>query len=448
MKVVRTFDVFVIGTGSAGSSAAFACAEAGLKVGISDDLPFGGTCALRGCDPKKMLVAAEETVDLFNRMKSAGAVSGSVAIDWAGLMKFKRSFTDLLPSARERSYADAGIAAFHGHAEFAASDRLSIGDENISAAHFVIATGERPMDLQFSGDEHVIDSTHFLECETLPANIVFVGGGYISFEFAHICARAGSKATIFHRGKRPLEQFDVQLVGKLVEATETLGIDVLLEFAVSSVVRNADGFTVTAGDRTIETDLVVHGAGRMPAIGDLNLDAAGVDWNRKGVAVNDFLQSTSNPRVYAAGDAARTGGPPLTPVANYTGSIAAKNILKPNTRKAHFGNIPSIVFTTPSLGSVGLTQDRAEGQALAYRINEGDSSRWYSSRRVNEKTSAYRVLIDKESDRILGAHVLGPGTEELINLFALAMQSDLTATKIQNTMMAYPTYGSDMYYLV
>lgn len=446
--MTKQFDVFVIGTGSAGSAVAFACAEAGLSVAISDNLPFGGTCALRGCDPKKMLVAAEEAVDLFGRMQQAGTVTGSVAIDWPGLMKFKRSFTDPVPTNRERSFTDSKIDMFHGHAVFSAADTLVINNEEIHANNFVIATGARPMDLGFLGEEHVIDSTAFLELETLPRNIVFVGGGYISFEFAHICARAGSNATIIHSGKRPLEQFDGHLVMRLVEASKRLGISIVLNSAVSSVVRKEHGFTVLFGGKEIQADLVVHGAGRTPAIHDLNLSAAGVDWSDKGVTVNDSLQSTSNPRVYSAGDAAFSGGPPLTPVADYTGAILAANILEPNSRKANFANIPSIAFTTPSLGSVGATPEQADGKKMNYRLNEGDSSSWYSSRRVNEKASFYRVLIDKDSDLILGAHVLGPGTEELINIFSFAMQFRLTSTQMQGALMAYPTYASDISYMV
>jgi glutathione reductase (NADPH) len=442
------FDVLVIGTGEAGSAAAFACADAGLSVAICDNLPFGGTCALRGCDPKKVLVAAEETVDLFHRMQNAGAVAGSGAIDWSGLMKFKRSFTDPVPVDRERSYAESKIATFHGTATFTSRDSVRIGEEDIQAGHFVVATGAKPAHLGFPGEEHLLDSTGFLELETLPSRIAFVGGGYISFEFAHICARAGAKATIIHRDERPLEKFDAKLVQKLVDATTALGVDIVLDTAVSSVKRSDDAFLVDASGHQIPADLVVHGAGRLPAIADLDIRRADIAATEKGITVNSYLQSITNPCVYAAGDAANSSGAPLTPVADYTGSVVAANIIHGNSKTASFDGIPSIVFTTPALGAVGMTQEYADAHEIKYRISEGDSSRWYSSRRVNEKTVAYRVLVDDVSEQVLGAHIIGPGTEELINLFALAMQFGVKTTQIGQAILAYPTYGSDLSYMI
>jgi len=442
------FDVFIIGTGSAGSSVAFACAQEGLRVAISDNVPFGGTCALRGCDPKKVLVAAEETVDLFYRMQNAGAVRGSAAIDWAGLMKFKRSFTDPVPADRERAYSESKIATFHGAAAFKSPGSIRINEQEIEAEHFVVATGARPRPLSFPGAERLRDSTAFLELEALPKRVVFVGGGYISFEFAHVCARAGSKATIIHRGKRPLERFDEDLVRVLVDATKELGINVVLDAEVSELKPRSGGFVVTAGAERFEADLVFHGAGRIPALSELNLSVAGAPWTEDGVEVDEFLQSTRNPRVYAAGDAARSGGPPLTPIADYTGSIVAANILHPRSKKAAFSAIPSIVFTTPSLAAVGLTQEQADREQRSYKLHAGDSSTWYSARRVNAKTASYKVLVDKGSDKILGAHVLGPGTEELINLFAMAMQLQTSASDLGSVLFAYPTYSSDLSYML
>ena len=441
------FDAFIIGTGSAGSSAAFACAKAGLKVAICDNLPFGGTCALRGCDPKKVLVAAEETVDLFRRMQSADTVNGGAEIDWPGLMKFKRSFTDPVPADRERAYADSKIASFHGTGTFTSPDSLCLNGQKVTAEHFVIATGARPRPLSFPGAEHVLDSTAFLELETLPKHVVFVGGGYISFEFAHICARAGSKATIIHRGKRPLEKFDASLVQRLTDATRSLGVDIILDAAVTSVEPSDEGFLVDANGHQMNGDLVVHGAGRLPALADLDVRQGGIAATEKGITINTYLQSTTNPRVYAAGDAADSSGPPLTPVADYTGSVVAENIIRGNSKSVTFKGIPSVVFTTPALGAVGVTQEYADAHDFKYRISQGDSSQWYSSRRVNEKTAAYKVLIDETSEEVMGAHVLGPGTEELINLFALAMQFGIKSTQIGEAILAYPTYGSDLSYM-
>jgi glutathione reductase (NADPH) len=446
--MTEQFDVFVIGTGEAGSSAAYACAEAGLKVGIADCRPFGGTCALRGCDPKKVLVGAEEAVDTVRRFQEVGSLAGEVHIDWPKLIRFKRTFTDPVPLNRERSYVESKIATFHGTAEFLAEDRIRIGENEIVSKHFVVATGAVPKDLPIEGKEHLLDNEQFLSLETLQPRIAFVGGGYISFEFAHISARAGSHATIIHQGDRPLEQFDWELVGKLVDATQSLGIDVLVNTPVTRIENTSEGFRVTAGEKTIEVDLVVHGAGRSPDLANLNLRSARVDYSKKGVVVNEWLQSRTNPRVYAAGDAADSGGLPLTPIADHTGTIAAQNIIHGNSKKPNFAEMPSIVFTTPALGAVGITQEEADRQGTRYRLNTGDSSGWYSSRRVNQKTSLYKILIDKSRQRVLGAHVVGPGTEELINLFALAMRFQISSSELAETLMAYPTHGSDLAYML
>lgn len=442
--MTQEFDVVVIGTGSAGSSVAFGCAGGGLKVAIADSRPFGGTCALRGCDPKKVLVGAEEAIDVVRRLREVDSLAGEVRIDWPALMRFKRTFTDPAPSNREKSYAESGIAAFHGAAEFLAENRIRIGENEFIAKHVVIATGALPAELPIEGKEHLLDNERFLSLEILPSRIAFVGGGYISFEFAHIAARAGAKAVIFHQGERPLENFDAELVEKLVAATKALGIEVLVKTPVTKIEKSAGRFRVVAGGETRDFDLVVHGAGRSPDLANLNLLAAGVEHSKKGVTVNEWLQSTSNARVYAAGDAADSGGLPLTPIADLTGTIVAQNIIHGNSRSANLVEMPSIVFTTPSLGSVGITQAEAEKRGIRYTLKSGESSGWYSSRRVNEKTSAYKILIDEVTHRILGGHILGLGVEELINLLAVAMRFGITASDLAETLMAYPTYGSDL----
>lgn len=444
MTVQQQFDVFVIGSGSAGSSAASDCAEAGLSVAIADSRPFGGTCALRGCDPKKVLVGAEDAIDIVRRLRDAGSIAGDVHIDWPALMRFKRTFTDPVPASREKSYAQSHIAAFHGAVEFLGSNRIRVDETEFTAKNIVIATGAVPMDLPIEGKEYLLDNEKFLALETLPSRIAFVGGGYISFEFAHIVARAGAKAVIFHRGDRPLENFDADIVSKLVAATQALGINVLLNTGVTKIERVNGGFRVYAGGQTHDFDLVVHGAGRSPDLATLNLPSADVEFSKKGVSVNEWLQSPTNHHVYAAGDAADSGGLPLTPIAGLTGSIVAHNIIHGNSKRANLSEMPSIVFTTPSLGAVGITQALADRRGVAYTLKSGDSSSWYSSRRINEKTSAYKILIDPSTQHILGAHIIGPGTEELINLLAVAMRFQITSSDLAQSIMAYPTYGSDL----
>jgi glutathione reductase (NADPH) len=200
--------------------------------------------------------------------------------------------------------------------------------------------------------------------------------------------------------------------------------------------------------RAFEADMVVHGAGRVAEIDDLGLEVAGVEWDDRGVKVNEYLQSVSNPAVYAAGDAAATRGAPLTPVAGYEGQIVASNLLKGNHQKPDYAGIPTVVFTTPPLVSVGLQERTAEEQGLRFTTKQESTSNWYSSRRVGERCSGYKVLVEEGTDRILGAHLLGGHADEIINLFALAIRSGLRATELKHMLFAYPTHGSDVPYML
>jgi glutathione reductase (NADPH) len=488
----HTFDLVVIGTGTAASTTASECSSACLSVAIIDSLPFGGTCALRGCDPKKVLVEAAKIIDSSQRHENKG-ISGSqgVHIKWADLIRFKRTFTDPFPKSREDGYINAGIVPFHGHARFIGPTAVRVkkvdgGNNNdiiLRSKHILIATGSKPMNLNIPGSESIITSDQFLGfgCDNLPDRVVFIGGGYISFEFAHIAARSGSNVTILHRGKQPLEHFDPDLVNRLVQRSKDVGIDVRLEAAVKSidksssssssttmtsnrndknklVVRYSSSNTSRKNNRNngemallkIEADLVVHGAGREPNIDELDLmNAGGIEYTRKGVKVNEYLQSVSNQAVYAAGDAAASRGLLLTPVASYDGAIAANNIIKGNTMKTNYAGLPSVVFTIPSLASVGMQEKEAKDQGLRFKTKHEDMSGWISSRRVGETCAAFKVLIEEDTNRILGAHILGPHAEEVINIFSLAIRLRLTAKDLNDPILyTYPTNSSDILYML
>jgi len=448
----KQFDLVVIGTGTAASTVASHCRTAGWQVAVIDSRPFGGTCALRGCDPKKVLVGAAELKDWISRMSGYGVRANDERIDWAELMRFKRTFTDPVPKRQEQSFAKAGIASFHGRARFVDRTAIQIGDDVLEGRHVVVAAGAMPRPLGVPGEQHVLTSEQFLELEELPGRIVFIGGGYISFEFAHVALRAGAEVTILHRGERPLEGFDPDLVDQLVRKTKRLGGGVEVKVEVAGIEKSAGKVRVNAstrnGQKAFEADLVVHGAGRVPEIDDLNLAAAGVQAEERGVRVNDYLQSISNPAVYAAGDAAAAGLPKLTPVAGYEGRIVASNLLKGNHRKVEHIAVPTIAFTIPPLAAVGLSERTAKEKGLKFRINKEDTSGWYSSRRVAEDCSGFKVLVEEGSDRLLGAHLIGPHADELINVFALAMQTEVPASKLKHSIFGYPTLGSDVQYML
>jgi glutathione reductase (NADPH) len=336
----------------------------------------------------------------------------------------------------------------------------------------LVATGAKPVKLNIPGEEHVIISDQFLELDKLPSKILFIGGGYISFEFAHIAARAGAEVSIVHRGIRPLENFDFDLVKKLMQRTEDLGVNIQLQTQVDKAEENPldnnnnNSFVVYTSssssssglsssspnqDNTrFEADMVVHGAGKIPDVRELDLEEGGVQFGDKGVIVNEYLQSVTNPAVYAAGDVAATGNPPLTLSAEHEGRIAASNLLYGNHQTSDTkGAIASIVFTIPPMAAVGIGEETAKKWGLRFRTNyEEDTSSWYSSRRVGENFSAFKVLIEEGSDRILGAHIVGPHAEELINIFALAIQRGITSEDLKEIIFAYPTGSSDIAYML
>jgi glutathione reductase (NADPH) len=446
----KRYDLIVIGTGAA-SKAASKCREAGWTVAIVDSRPFGGTCALRGCVPKKVLVAAAEAVHAARALGDRGVSTDDIAIDWPVLMRAKRRIIAPFTQDTERGYAKAGIEAYHGRAKFVGPTTVAVGEDRLTGNRVLIAAGAIPQPLPFPGAEHVVTSDRFLELDALPPRVVFIGGGFVSFEFAHVVARAGARATIVHRGARPLEAFDPDLVDQLVKRSRELGIGVELNADVRSVEKTAGGFTVSAGasgrEQRFEADLVVHGAGRIPEIQDLDLAAASVKTEKRGVSVNEYLQSVSNPAVYAAGDAA-AAGPPLTPVADHQADVVAANLLEGNRAKPDYSGLASVVFTVPPLASAGMTEKAAREQGLKFRVHREDTSSWLASQRAGETTSGSKVLVDEDRGRILGAHLFGPHADEVINVFALAIRLQARADDLKHVLWAYPTIAADIPYMV
>ncbi|HET7370692.1 MAG TPA: NAD(P)/FAD-dependent oxidoreductase [Gammaproteobacteria bacterium] len=447
MNDIQTFDLIVVGTGVAASSIASRCAKAGWKIAIIDERPFGGTCQLRGCDPKKVLRRGAEVIEAARLMQGKGIDrSDELRIDWRKLVKFKRTFTESVPESKEKSFKDSGMSTFHGRAAFVDERTLDVGGQRVQADRIALANGSRPMPLPIDGEEHLIHSDQFMELETLPRRLVFAGGGYITFEFAHMAARAGAEVTILERSERPLGPFDADLVGQLVERSRAAGIDVRMKAEVNRIERSGDSFAVTATiddkTETFDADGVVHGAGRVPATEGLELQRGGVRYDKPGVEVNEFLQSVSNPAVYAAGDVAATDGPPLTPVAGLEGGAVATNLLEGNNKTVDYSGVPSCVFTIPPLASVGLSESDAKEQGVDCDCQFTDMSSWYLARRVGETHAAAKVLVGKQDGRILGAHLLGPECEQMINFFAIAVRKGWTKDDLSDIVSAYPSSAS------
>lgn len=456
----RQYDVVVIGSGAAASGVASRVRQAGRSVAIVDSRPFGGTCALRGCDPKKVLVSAAEAVRAAQRLAGRG-VGGEVSIGWAGLIAFKRTFTDPVPPQRARGFHEAGIDAFQETARFTGPRQLSVGGAVLEARNIVLAAGAEPVPLGIPGEDLAMTSEGFLSLEALPQRVVFIGGGYIAAEFSNIAALSGAQVTVLQRGERMLTGFDPDLVGWLMGSFRSMGITVATGVKVEAIERveaAADrqgaprGFRLRyssrAGAASVDADLVVHAAGRRPALQALELEAGAVALDDHGrLRLNLWLQSVSNPAVYAAGDAAERG-PPLTPVAGRDAEIVASNLLDGNTRVAEYQGVPTVAFTLPPIAAVGLGESAARAVCPNVRVRCGRASDWYTARRLAEPVYGFKILIDEASRRILGAHLLGPAAEDTINLFALAIREKLTTDSLREAVFAYPTAASDIGYML
>jgi glutathione reductase (NADPH) len=384
-------------------------------------------------------------------MRGHGVV-GDAQIDWRSLITFKRSFTDGVPRNREKRFAESGVDAFHGRARFAGPDSIVVDScRELRGRHILIAAGARPVPLGIPGEEHAMTSEQFLELDALPARVALVGGGYIAAEFSHVAARSGARVTVLQRAERMLPGFDPDLVGWLMEKFGELGIDVRLRSEVKQIDRRLNGFMVhTSIDGQVQevaADLVVHAAGREPDLEALDLAAGDVATENGRVKLNEFLQSVSNPKVYAAGDAAGIG-PALTPVSSHDGGIVARNLLDGNKHRPDYRGVPSVAFTIPPIAAVGLSEAEAHAKGLKFRMRSEKVAGWYTAVRLNESVYGFKTLVEEDTDRILGAHLVGPHAEEVINLFGVAIRYGLTTKDLKTTIFAYPTGASDIGYML
>ena len=442
------YDVAVIGTGTSAYFVVNNCLAEGLSVAVIDSREYGGTCAMRGCQPKKFLIAAAEAVERTKSMRKIG-ISTVSGIDWHDLMRSKNGFTDPVPRRTEKGFQKAGADTLHGHARFAGPNTLAVEGRTIAARYIVIATGAVPRRLDFPGSEYLSTSDAFLNLRELPPRIIFVGGGYISFEFAHVANQAGAEVTILHRSEQVLKNFDSDLVDKLVEASREAGISIHTNVCVDAIEKHGASLSAHCSEKPgerFESDLIVHGAGRAPAVEDLNLEAGSVDFTARGITVNEYLQSTSNPAVYAVGDVAASPFR-LATTADMEGEIASKNIVSGNHAKADYSVVAGVVFTLPPLAAVGLKESQAREKNMNVIVNKGDMTGWPSSLRIGQTHAAYKVIQHADDKRILGAHILGHNADEAVNIFALAIKFALPSEKLKQMLWAYPTYVSDLKYM-
>ena len=432
MEETNHYDVFVIGTGIAGQTVATLCAEKGLKVAITDNRPFGGTCAIRGCDPKKILLQFSKLMHKSRLLKGHG-ITKLPKVKWNAVEAFKSSFTDPVPLSTEKGLIDLGIKLYHQSPVFQNENQLLVEGKLISADTFVIATGMIPRELKIKGNEFLGVSDDILNLKKLPKSVTFIGSGYVGMEFACMMAIMGSKVTLIERDSIPLSQFDAFLVKKLVAYLETIGITFIFNADVTSVEKLNKNLRVNYNyngkEQSLKSRKVYNTAGRIPSLESLELLNASIKSDHSGVLVNDYLQSVSNQNVYACGDVS-SKSLPLTPLSGLQGYIVGHNITNTKSKRFEVPCIPSTVFTNPNLSSVGYSEEDAKKRYKNVKIYKGDASDWYNAKKENNPLYAYKILVNARTDELLGAHLLSSEANETINLFSLAIQQKMTVARI------------------
>ena len=448
------YDVVIVGSGTGGQTAAFDLNEKGLKVAVVEksDRP-GGTCALAGCQPKKWFYEAAEAIAKSRHLVGRG-IAAAPEGNWSQVLRQKRQFTSRIPGGTIENLQNAGIDFVAGTATFLDNKTLSVNGKKIQAKFFVLATGAKPMQLPIEGIEHVITSDDFLELNELPPSMIFIGGGFISFEFAHFAARLGAsrqQSVILEVSDRPLGAFDAEMVELLVAASRDEGIEVICSVDIEAIEKHANEFSVrTVQGDSFKADLVVHGAGRVPDLDTLGLDAAGIEYSKHGILVDHSLR-TSNRRIFAVGDCAATIQ--LARVADQEAHVAAANILAEldNGSRAimDYRAVPAILFAYPQLAMVGQTEAALTQDQQSYQKSFAKNLGWPTYKRVGLKHAAYKVLVDAKN-QILGAHILSDHASGLINTIKQAMLNGTTVNELyQQTLVSpYPTRESDLSYML
>lgn len=440
------YDIAILGGGNAGFGVSAVAADAGKRIAFIEERDFGGTCPNRGCTPKKVLVAAAHSLAEIDHAGVHGISVGPVSLDWGALIRREKEMIGHIPEAMAGLAARRG-AVYRGRGRFVGANALAVDGVTIEADNIVVATGSRPRTLPIPGAEHMITSDDVLAREYLPASVVFVGGGVIAMEFAHVYRRAGAAVTVLEAAPQLLPAIDADAVAAVRDEAERIGIAVRTGVAVKEIRNRGDGLEVVyehdGAERTVGADAVVNGTGRVANLDGLDLAAGNVDHDGFRIATDEYLRSVSNPAVWVAGDALVTS-PQLSPLATYEGRIVGRNIVEGPVARPDYAAMPSCVYTVPALATVGLTERQAVERGLKFRKTENDMRGWFSGKSYGETVAWAKVLIDADSDLILGAHMVGHQGENLIHLFAMAMKHGITAAAMRDGFFAFPTFASDV----
>jgi len=448
MPTSYDFDYFVIGAGSGGVRSARIAAGHGAKVGIAEGRFFGGTCVNIGCVPKKIFAYAADMHPEFEDAAGYGwDINGKPKFDWSTLIANKDKEINRLNGIYETMLQNAGVTIHNGNAEFVDAHTLKIGGQTVTAKHILIATGGKPFKTSIKGNEHIIVSDDAFYLKKLPKSVIISGGGYIAVEFAHIFNGLGVDTTLVHRGDLFMRGFDMHMREALRDHMSTKGIKLLFNTEITSVTKlngqNHD-FNVGLQDgSTAQTDLVMAAIGRTPLTDNMNLSNAGVKLDAKGAVMVDDKYATNIPHIYAVGDV--TNRVQLTPVALAEGHWLADTLFGNISRPVpSYENIATAVFSDPNISTIGLSEEDAlkKGHKIKVFLSNFRPMKYILPQR-DEKTTM-KLIVDQDTDKILGLHIIGLDAAEMLQGFAVAIIAGATKADFDNTIGIHPTSSEEL----
>jgi len=435
------YDLFTIGAGSGGVRASRVAATLGARVAVAEERYLGGTCVNVGCVPKKLLVYASHFREDFHDAAGFGWSVGETRFDWSRLIANKNAEIQRLNGVYEALLGNAGVKVVDGQAHLLDAHTVAVGDKTFTAETILIAAGGWPGVPDVPGIEHVITSNEAFFLERRPERFVVVGGGYIAVEFAGIFHGVGAAVTQLYRGPLFLRGFDDDVRETLAEEMRKKGVDLRFDAKVAKIDKGSDGLTVTLGDgSSIEADVVMYATGRRPKIHGLGLERAGVELNPLGAVVVDQYSRSTAPNIYAVGDC--TDRINLTPVAIKEGQAFAESVFGGRPTKPDHAIVPSAVFSQPPIGTVGLT----EAEARDARPIDVYISRFRPMKHTltgSEERTMMKMIVDRETDRVLGCHMVGIDAAEIIQGIAIALKCGATKAQFDATVGIHPTAAEE-----
>jgi len=440
------YDLFVIGAGSGGVRAARIASLSGARVAIAEEYRIGGTCVIRGCVPKKLLVYGAEFAQNFADAKGFGWTVGNAAFDWATLRDNVQKEVTRLSGIYTSNLHKAGVTPFEERAELVDAHTLKLvkSGSEIRAERILIATGGAPQLLDgLPGLKHGITSNEAFLLEKFPERILIVGGGYVALEFANIFHGLGAKTRIVHRGDRMLRGFDDDLRAHLHIETERAGVQLTMKTTLTKIEKTGGVLRVTLSTgEHVEADQVLFAIGRHPNTGGLGLERGGVQLDKSGAVVVDEYSQSSVESIYAIGDV--TNRMNLTPVAIRDGHAFADTVYNKRPTPVDHRSVPSAVFGRPPIGTVGLGEGDARhshGEIDVYRTNFRPMRNMLSG---NQERTLMKLVVDRKTDKLLGVHIAGEDAPEMAQLAAVAVKAGLTKKQWDSTVALHPTAAEEL----